>query len=106
MRLVKLIVTLLIVGLIALFIGQNLEAWTHKVAFNLDLWILGKLHVELELYLIILISALIGFILGVLLILKPYFKARRTLARERQAKKEAALVEAPAKDNQPAAAQA
>jgi uncharacterized integral membrane protein len=101
MRLVKLIITLVIIGLIALFIYQNMTAWTGTVPFNINLWILGKTEWILELYLIILISAIIGLLIGVILMLKPYFRVRRTLARERQERKEAAQAEIPpAKDNQ------
>jgi uncharacterized integral membrane protein len=107
MRLVKLIVTLVIVGFIALFIGQNLKAWTGPVSFNLDFWVLGKTEWNLELWVIILIAALIGFLLGAILLLKPYFKVRRALARERQDKKAAAQAEIlPAKDDQAQASQA
>jgi hypothetical protein len=107
MRLVKLIITLAIVGLIALFIGQNLKAWTGPVSFNLDLWILGKTARSLELYVIILISGIIGLLIGLMLLLKPYFRTRKMLARERQEKKQAAQGEiAPVKESPAQATQA
>jgi uncharacterized integral membrane protein len=90
MKLVKLIISLAIIGLIGLFVGQNFKAWTAPVSFNLDLWILGKTEWSLDLYVIILISAAMGLLVGVLLMFKPYFRTRKTLARERKERKEAA----------------
>ncbi len=87
MRLVKLVVVLVILGLIGLFIGQNMSTWTSPVPFNLDLYFLGKTGTSLQLYLIIFASAAIGFLLGIIALAKPYMKTRRTLARERQEKK-------------------
>ena len=107
MRLVKLIITLAIIGLIALFVGQNMKAWTSPVSFDLDLWILGKTEWNLQIYLIILISAIIGLLIGIILMLKPYFRTRKLLARERQERKEAAQAEIPGvKDNQAQTVQA
>lgn len=87
MRLVKLVVVLVILGLIALFIGQNMSTWTSPLRFSIDLSILGKTETTLELYIVIFASAAIGFLVGILALMKPYFKTRRTLVRERQEKK-------------------
>ena len=107
MKLVKLIITLVVLGLIALFVGQNMKAWTGLVPFNIDLWILGKAEWNLEIYLIILISAGIGLLMGIILMLKPYFRTRKLLARERHERKQAAQAEIPPeKDDQAQAAQA
>lgn len=107
MKLVKLIFSLAIIGLIGLFVGQNIKAWTGPVSFNLDLWILGKTEWSLELYTIILISAILGLLIGVLLMFKPYFRTRKLLARERKEKKEAAQGEViQVNENQAQASQA
>ena len=76
MRLFKLIVTLVILCLIALFIYQNMQTWTQLSAsssiFTSFRPILSDR--QLELYSVILLSALGGLIVGLALMLKPYFK--------------------------------
>ncbi|MGA3115270.1 MAG: LapA family protein [Syntrophobacteraceae bacterium] len=90
MRLFKLLVTLLILGLIGIFIYQNMQSWTQPVSFKLNLYFYQTVSPpSLELYAVILLSALGGFIIGIALLLKPYFKTRRLLKRERQEKKQA-----------------
>ena len=88
MRLFKLIFTLVILGLIGLFIWQNMETWLGPTNFRLNLYF-KEMPFPLPLYVVMLISALIGVIIGVLVMLKPYFKVRRLLAQERQEKKQA-----------------
>ena len=90
MRSFKLLVTLLILCLIAIFIYQNMQTWTQPVSFKLNLYFYQTVSPpSLELYAVILLSALGGFIIGIALLLKPYFKTRRLLKRERQEKKQA-----------------
>ncbi|MGO9020946.1 MAG: lipopolysaccharide assembly protein LapA domain-containing protein [Syntrophobacteraceae bacterium] len=90
MRLFKLLVTLLILGLIGIFIYQNMLSWTQPVSFKLNLYFYQTVSPpSLELYAVILLSALGGFIIGIALLLKPHFKTRRLLKRERQEKKQA-----------------
>jgi hypothetical protein len=72
----------------AISIYQNIQTWTQPVGFKLNLY-LYQINPELELYQVILLSALGGFIVGLALMLKPYFKTRRLLKRERQEKKQA-----------------
>ena len=88
MRSFKLLVTLLILCLIAIFIYQNMQTWTQPVSFKLNLYVY-QTNFGFELYSVILLSALCGFIVGIALMLKPYFKTRRLLKRERQEKKQA-----------------
>ena len=88
MRPFKLLVTLLILCLIAIFIYQNMQTWTQPVSFNLNLYVY-QTHPSFELYAVILLSALCGFIVAIALLLKPYFKTRRLLKRERHEKKQA-----------------
>ena len=91
MRLFKLIVTLVILGLAALFIYQNIPTWTHPVAFKLNLGFFqtDPAGVQIEQYIIILLAGLGGLIVGLVLMLKPYFRVRRLLKRERIEKKQA-----------------
>lgn len=99
MKLFKLIVTLVVLALIALFVWQNMETWMKPASFKLNLY-LGQTEWSLELYVIMFLSAFVGFILGALALMKPYVKTRRLLVRERQEKKEAnatpAIKESPA----------
>lgn len=92
MKLFKLIVTLLILCLIGIFIYQNMETWIQPVSFKLNLYFYQTNPDKppgLELYPVILLSALGGFVVGLALLLKPYFKTRRLLKRERQEKQKA-----------------
>jgi len=93
MRLAKLIVTLIIIALIGWFIIDNMTAWTSPVAFKFELPLLGKSAGSLQVYLIMLLSAIAGFAVGALMLLKPYLGARRKLALERKEKKEATPAE-------------
>lgn len=88
MRWFKLVVTLLVLGLIVLFVVQNMPSWTSPISLKLDLSFLGQTQVGFELYTIMLLSALAGFVVGAAAMLKPYMKARKTLALERREKKE------------------
>ena len=87
MRMFKLIVSLLILGVIALFFYQNWnESFTSFVSFKLNL---GFTHYDwkFELYIALLVAAAVGFFLGVVLMFKPYRKSRKLLAKERQDRK-------------------
>ena len=92
MRLFKLLVTLVILCFIAIFIYENMQTWTQPVSFKLNLYFFQtnpESPPSLQLYPVILISALAGFIVGLALLLRPYFRTRRLLKRERQEKKQA-----------------
>ncbi len=97
MRMVKLVISLAIVGVIALFIWQNMNTWTGNTDYKLDLY-LFKTGFRLELYSVIILSALAGFFVGSAAFLRPYLKTRRLLARERQDKKQVNAI--PVKENQ------
>lgn len=92
MRLFKLLVTLVILLLIALFIYQNMQTWRQLISFKLNLYFFETSPVKppsIELYSVILLSALGGLIVGMGLMLRPYFRTRRLLKRERQENKQA-----------------
>jgi flagellar biosynthesis/type III secretory pathway M-ring protein FliF/YscJ len=65
-----------------------MQTWTQPVSFKLNIYVY-QTNPGFELYAVILLSALCGFIVGIALLLKPYFKTRRLLKRERQEKKQA-----------------
>ncbi len=88
MRSFKLLVALVILCLIGIFIYQNLQTLTQPVGFKLNLYFY-QANPGLEIYRVILFSILCGFIVGIALMLKPYFKTRRLLKRERQEVKQA-----------------
>jgi uncharacterized integral membrane protein len=87
MRLFKLLVTLVVLCFIGIFIYENMQTWTQPVSFTLNLYFY-QTNPSLQLYPVILISALAGFIIGLALLLKPHFKTRRMLKLERKEKKE------------------
>jgi uncharacterized integral membrane protein len=89
MRLFKLLVTLIILALIGLFVYQNMETWKQLVNFKLNLYFNAQQDTAgIQLYMVILLSAFVGLIIGLSLLLKPHFKTRRNLKRERQEKKQ------------------
>ena len=84
MKLFKWLSGCIILAIIGLFIYQNLGTWKSDLPFSLDL--IEQLKWTHRLYTIIAISAGLGLVLGILLMLKPYLKIRRILAGERQEK--------------------
>ncbi len=92
MKWFKLIFALIIIALIGLFIGQNTSTWTKLMEFRIEIPLMIKSQVKLEFYLLLLVSAAMGFFVGLVMMLKPYFKVRRNLARERKENKEPAPV--------------
>jgi uncharacterized integral membrane protein len=90
MRLFKLLVTLVILCLIAIFVYENMKTWTQLVSFKFNYYFNeNRDTASLKLYAVILISASVGFVIGLALMLKPYFRTRRMLKLERQEKKQA-----------------
>jgi hypothetical protein len=87
MKWLKWITVALLAAFVALFVYQNLATFDGLTAFSLDLYVreLGWSH---HLYTIIGIAALLGFVLGVLLMLKPLVKTRRLLMAARQERAE------------------
>lgn len=90
MRLFKLLVTLIILCLIVIFVYENMQTWTQLVSFKFYYYF-NEHHdtASFKLYALILISAFVGFIIGLALMSKLYLRTRRMLKRERQEKKQA-----------------
>ncbi|MCE5334485.1 MAG: LapA family protein [Desulfobacteraceae bacterium] len=86
MRLLKPVVGLVVLVLIALFVWQNAETWGSVANFKLDLYF-SQAAWSFQLYVLMFLSALIGFLVGILVILKPHLSLRRQVARERKEKK-------------------
>jgi hypothetical protein len=88
MRFVKLIVTVVILGLIAAFIWQNLHTFSAEQPFELSLYFGQPIKWTHSVSVLLGISAAIGFALGILVMLKPFLNARRKLTPEPQEKPE------------------
>lgn len=88
MKWFKLITGGLVIALITLFLYQNLAAFKTPIGFKFDLAIREPLAWSLQTYTLLLLAAAIGFCLGVLVMLKPYFNVRRLLTQERQEKQD------------------
>jgi hypothetical protein len=88
MRFIKLIVTLVILGLIGAFIYQNIPTFYAEQPFQLNLYFGHPLVWTHSIFSLLAISAAVGFVIGILLLLKPYLNMRKKLAQERQEKQE------------------
>ncbi|MGC9195002.1 MAG: LapA family protein [Syntrophobacteraceae bacterium] len=86
MRLFKLIITLIILSLVAVFAYENREIWLQTESMKYNLYLLNKTF-SVKLYLIVGISLLVGFFVGLSALLKLHFKTRRQLKLERKEKK-------------------
>ena len=85
MRWFKLVFTVIILGLIALFVYQNLPVFAQNVSFKYDLRYLGNVEWKNSLCSLIAISAGFGFLVGILLMTNPLLGARRRAQQARQA---------------------
>lgn len=82
MRLFKLIITLIILCLIGIFIYQNLGIWEQSVNLKYNLYVVRPAH-DVKIYLLILISLVAGFFIGLTVVMKFHLETRRKLKRER-----------------------
>ncbi|HOI95521.1 MAG TPA: lipopolysaccharide assembly protein LapA domain-containing protein [Syntrophobacter fumaroxidans] len=103
MRWFKLVFTVIILGLIALFVYQNLPVFAQNVSFKYDLRYLGNVEWKNSLCSLIAISAGFGFLVGILLMTKPLMGARR---RAKEARQAAAASTASVASREPAAVHA
>jgi|WetSurMetagenome_2_1015567.scaffolds.fasta_scaffold634595_1 hypothetical protein len=90
MRFIKLIVTVVILGLIAAFIWQNLHIFNTEHPFELSLYFGQPIKWTHSVYSLLGISAAIGFVAGILVMLKPFLSVRKKLVQGQQEKPEAA----------------
>jgi len=89
MRLFKLITSGLVAAIALLFIMQNLAGFKTRIPFSLNLYIVREpMGWEHSVYGLMLISATVGFVVGAMLLLRPYLHARRLLAERRTDKTE------------------
>jgi hypothetical protein len=100
MRLFKLVITLIIVCLVGVFVYQNLEVWQQSVNFKYDLY-LKHWTPSIKIYLLVLISLVLGFLSGLTVLLKFHVKTRRQLKREIKEKKQVLANSQPANSSIP-----
>lgn len=101
MRLFKLITSCLVLLIIALFVYQNLATFAALQEFKLNFYFESS-NGKIALYVLLLLSAAVGFLVGILVMLKPYLGARHSLSRETKVK--APSVKAEVKKEQDAGA--
>ena len=88
MRFIKPIVILVILGLIAAFIWQNLSTLTAPQQFALSFGFGQPLKTAPPAACLYATAAIVGFVVGIVVMLKPLRNARKKLAEERQDKQE------------------
>lgn len=84
MRFVKPIITLIILGLVAAFIWQNMPTFNTLQAFKLSLYFGQPMVWSFSVASLIITSLVVGLVVGILLMLKPYLGLRKKVAQERQ----------------------
>lgn len=84
MRFIKPLVALVILALIALFFWQNADAFAKLQEFKLNFYFGAPLKWAHSLFSLLAISAVVGFVVGILVMLKPYQSARKRLAEDKQ----------------------
>ena len=89
MRFVKPIVILIILGLVAAFILQNLPTLSAEQPFEFSLYFGQPWKWTHPVYTLLALAAIVGFVLGVLVMLKPFRSVRKKLAQERLDRQEA-----------------
>ncbi len=84
MKQFKLIIVAVVLVFIGIFVIGNLSAFDTLIAFKLNLYVLD-VQWEHRVYTLMAIALGLGFLLGVLAMVKPYLKMRGVLKRERKA---------------------
>ena len=86
MRFIKPIIILIILGLIALFIWQNIPTFNALQVFQLTLPFSQPMKWTFSLATLVGISGAVGLLLGIIIMFKPYRGLRKKLVEERQEK--------------------
>ena len=88
MRFIKPIVILVILGLAAAFIWQNLPTLNAEQPFEFSLYFGQPFKWTHPVYALLAVAAIVGFLVGILVMLKPFRSVRKKLAQERLGKQE------------------
>jgi uncharacterized integral membrane protein len=83
MRFVKPIIILVILGIAAAFIWQNLPTLSAEQPFAFSLYFGQPFKWTHPVYFLLALAAIVGFLLGVVVMLKPFRSVRKKLAQER-----------------------
>ncbi len=83
----KLLSSLLLIGIIALFIKQNLPTFSMELPFYLDLHVREKLMWYHTVGGVILLSTVVGFFMGFMMGFRLYWKKRKEYNRLKQAER-------------------
>lgn len=86
MKLFRLLTTLLLVGVIVLFVRQNMATFQRDLDFSLYLFIREDVRWTLKVSTIIFLSGFLGFLVGLALMFRPLYQTRRALHEERSEK--------------------
>lgn len=84
MKVPKYLSSAIVLAIVGLFLYQNAPVFQTVLGFSLDLHIHEEVHWEMQLYAVLGLTALVGFAVGVLVVLRSYFGMRRLLAQERE----------------------
>lgn len=95
MRTFKLLIISLVLAVTGLFIWQNLPVFKTTLPFTFDLYFREQMAWTHNLYVLLLFVGTLGLLLGVFLMLKPYFNVRRLLAQERLQRQQAKVQQPP-----------
>ena len=85
------VTTALVILVIVMFFKQNIPTFVKLQDFSLNLYVAETVQWNLKLYVLLLIAAFIGFVLGFGIMLKFYLNTRRLLAYERMTREEGGM---------------
>jgi uncharacterized integral membrane protein len=84
MRLFSWFMTLVVIVLVVMFFRQNASSFAHTVSFSFDLGIGDAMKWSHSVITLIVVSVILGFVVGLFLALKPYMSLRRRHKETRQ----------------------
>lgn len=86
MKLFRLFTTLLLLGVIVLFVRQNMATFQRDLDFSLYLFIREDVRWSLKVSTVIFLSGLVGLVVGLALMFRPFYQTRKALQAERSEK--------------------
>lgn len=82
----KWLTILLVLSIVGLFVWENASTFLASQTFTLNLYVAEPFTWSLSLYLLLLLFALVGFILGLTLMLRPHLRTRKALKEIKSAR--------------------
>ncbi len=86
MKLFRLFTTLLLLGVLVLFVRQNMATFQRDLDFSLYLFIREDVRWSLKVSTVIFLSGFIGLVVGLALMFRPFYQTRKALQVERSEK--------------------